>query len=181
MNLNRLNKRKNMQNQNYRNKLIDVLADKLTTAQILYSPIENLEKIKNKFGGLSERHLFALDENNNAASAKLDKIATLLNLHIEKVGKKQAIKDLQLALTLLNKNRKKSLCQSKNALKEDGIYGIKTHSCLFDVCKNYSYNVIKSYLIKGILNNIIFDTKNNPDKNTRKMIEDVCFSLKRRK
>ncbi len=157
------------------------MKDNLTNAQVLYSPIDKLEKLKNKYEGLKERHIFTLFEENPVISDKLDRITEFLNIHIAKVGKEQAIKDLQLALTLLNKNKKKSMCKCKNALKEDGIFGIKTHSCLFDICKNYSFNVIRSYIIKAILNNIIFDTKNDPNKNTKNLIEDICFSLKKEK
>lgn len=65
----------------------------------------------------------------------------------------------------------------KNILKEDGVLGSKTCSALFNVCKNYPLNVVKKYIKRGILNNIIFDTKNNKNINSYKLVRDVLNIL----
>ena len=99
------------------------------------------------------------------------------NVHILNVGFGFAIRDLQLGLNLLNKKRQNSLFADKNILKEDGIFGSKTCSALFNVCKNYPLSVIKKYIKRGILNNIIFDTKNNKNINSYKLVCDVLNIL----
>lgn len=99
------------------------------------------------------------------------------NVHILNVGFGFAIRDLQLGLNLLNKKRQNSLFADKNILKEDGIFGSKTCSALFNVCKNYPLSVIKKYIKRGILNNIIFDTKNNKNINSFKLVCEVLNIL----
>ena len=78
----------------------------------------------------------------------------------------------------LNKNRRNSLIEAKNILLEDGIYGEKTKSALDFACKNYSLAVIKKYILKGIMNNIIFDTKNKKDVDNKKMIDEIVGELR---
>lgn len=99
------------------------------------------------------------------------------NTHILNVGFNFAIRDLQLGLNLLNKKRHNSSLVVKNILKEDGVLGSKTCSALFNVCKNYPLNVVKRYIKRGILNNIIFDTKNNKNINSYKIVCDVLNIL----
>ena len=71
----------------------------------------------------------------------------------------------------------KSLDEAKNVLKEDGIYGEKTKASLYKVCKNYNSRVIKKYILKGVLNNIIFNTKNETNIDTQKLLNDTKLSL----
>ncbi|OLA94585.1 MAG: hypothetical protein BHW64_03150 [Candidatus Melainabacteria bacterium LEY3_CP_29_8] len=82
-----------------------------------------------------------------------------------------------LGLNLLNKKRHNSSLVVKNILKEDGVLGSKTCSTLFNVCKNYPLSVVKQYIKRGILNNIIFDTKNNKNINSYKLVCDVLNIL----
>lgn len=104
-------------------------------------------------------------------------IKQFLQKHINYVGEKQAIKDLQTGLSLLNKKRRQSPLPWKNILKEDGVFGPKTQTCLLDACKNYTPRVIRKYILKGIQNNVIFDTKNNGLINTRELIQDILSNL----
>ena len=140
-----------------RNYLIKELAENLTPAKILYSSVEDLTKMIQEF--------------------RFKKVVNFIDKHIENVGYSQAVKDLQVGLTILNKNRKNSSCECKNALKDDGVYGQKTSLALKDACKNYSDKIIEKYIIKGIENNIIFDTKNNENTDTRKLMKETCSKL----
>ena len=110
---------------------------------------------------------------------KINEIKAFLIPHIQLVGQEQAIKDLQRGLSILNKNRKASPIKAKNALKTDGIWGNKTQACLCDICKNYTLKIIKKYIKKGIQNNIIFDTKNNSDIDTSKLLKIICNNIER--
>ena len=141
-----------------RNYLINELYENLTPAKILYSSIEELTKLRQEL--------------------RFKKVVRFVDEHIKNVGYEQAVKDLQVGLTILNGCRKNSPCECKNALKDDGIYGDKTSSALKDVCRNYTANVIEKYIIKGIENNIIFDTKNRKNTNTQKLMEETCLKLK---
>ena len=71
----------------------------------------------------------------------------------------------------------KSLDEAKNILKEDGIYGEKTKASLYEACKNYNSRVIKKYILKAVLNNIIFSTKNEIKIDTQKLLQNTKLSL----
>lgn len=141
-----------------RSYLIDKMCENLTPAKMLYSSVEDLVKIR--------------QENT------FQKIVNFIDRHIENVGYEQAVKDVQVGLTILNKCRKNSPCECKNALKDDGIYGDKTSSALKNACKNYSTRIIEKYIMKGIENNVIFDTKNIKSTDTEKLMEETCLKLK---
>lgn len=115
--------------------------------------------------------------NNNDVSLKMEEVINFLAHHAKFVGKEQAIKDLQRGISLLNKNRRKSPIEAKNILKEDGILLNKTYEALCDVCKNYSANVIKKYIKKGVLNNVIFDTKNNNKIDSKMLLDGIMINL----
>lgn len=110
---------------------------------------------------------------------RIKEVENFMRPHIQLVGEAQAVKDLQRGLSLLNKNRRKSPIEAKNILKQDGICGHKTIACLCDACKNYSPSVIKKYLKKGVRNNIIFGTKNNPNIDTKALMNELCKNLER--
>ncbi|MBQ9149491.1 hypothetical protein IJX73_01025 [bacterium] len=80
-------------------------------------------------------------------------------------------------MSLLNKNRKDCIIEAKNILKEDGIFDDKTKASLYETCKNYNSRVIKKYILKGVLNNIIFNTKNEVKIDTQKLLNDTKLSL----
>lgn len=147
--------------------LLNELGDCLSASQILYSTNEDLKRIR-----------YFLYKN-KTQDETIEYILKLIKKHSKNVGETQAIKDLQRGLSILNKNRRDSIIEAKNILKEDGIFGKKTKATLYDVCKNYSLNIIKKYILRGIINNIIFDTKNNPNINTKKKIEGVLKDLRR--
>ena len=108
----------------------------------------------------------------NDFKEKLYDISQFLNCHIKFVGQKQGIKDVQRGLNILNKNRKNSSIPAKNILKQDGVFFVKTFDCLCNACKNYSANVIKKYIKKGILNNIVLIQKTE-----KILIPDYCMKV----
>ena len=141
-----------------RSYLINELYEHLTPAKILYSSIEDLTKLRQEL--------------------RFKKVVKFVDEHIKNVGYEQAVKDLQVGLTILNGCQRNSPCECKNALKYDGIFGDKTKATLNDACKNYSVNIIEKYIIKGIENNIIFDTKNRKNTDTERLMEETCLKLK---
>jgi hypothetical protein len=115
--------------------------------------------------------------NNQTIKEKIEEISDFIELISQKLDEKQAIVALQTGLSLLNKNRKDCILKAKNALKEDGIYGEKTKASLYEACKNYNSRVIKKYILKGVLNNIIFNTKNEDKIDTQKLLNETKLSL----
>lgn len=128
---------------------------------------------------LEAQHIIKLINsfNNNDISLKMQEVINFLAYHSKFVGKEQAIKDLQRGISLLNKNRRKSPIDAKNVLKEDSVFLNKTYEALCDVCKNYSANIIKKHIKKGILNNVIFDTKNNNKIDSKMLLDGIMINL----
>ena len=159
-----------------REKVLSLIKGELSNAKILYATKEELIKIlknerKQKFLSEFERL------NNQTSSEKIEEILDFIRFIAQKLDEKQAIIALQTGLSLLNKNRKDCIIEAKNALKEDGIYGEKTKASLCEACKNYNSRVIKKYILKGVLNNIIFNTKNEVKINTHKLLNDTKLCL----
>lgn len=152
--------------ENSKKQLIKELKNYISTAQILYSSEDELRKIR-----------YFLYKN-KTPQEKIEYIQNLLLKHANNVGLNQAIKDLQRSLSILNKNRKNSPINSKNILKEDGIFGEKTKATLKNICKNFDLFTIKKYFLKGIINNIIFDTKNKQNIDTEELIYTTIKVLK---
>jgi len=164
-------------NADLRNSLLNEIKFKLTNKQILYSSIEELLKLKNKQDDLFKAFNFFKNTNSSKINLKIEQIILFLDNHAKIVGHKQAIKDLQVGLSLLNKNRRNSPIIVKNILKDDGDYGQKTYACLCDACKNYSLESIKKYIKLGAKNNIIFDTKNNYKIDTEELINKIVKKI----
>ena len=159
-----------------REKVLSLIKGKLSNAKILYaSKKELIEILKNE---RREKFLLEFERlNNQTSSEKIEEILDFIELIAQKLDEKQAIIALQTGLSLLNKNRKDCIIEAKNTLKEDGIYGNKTKASLYEACKNYNSRVIKKYILKGVLNNIIFNTKNEPTIDTQKILQNTKLSL----
>lgn len=159
-----------------REKVLSLIKSEILNAKILYASKEELIEIlknerKQKFLSEFERL------NNQTINEKIEEISVFIELISQKLDEKQAIIALQTGLSLLNKNRKDCIIEAKNALKEDGIYGEKTKASLYEACKNYNSRVIKKYILKGVLNNIIFNTKNEVNIDTQKLLQNTKLSL----
>lgn len=148
-----------------RNKLIKELDGNLSNAQILYSTIKELLILRRKI------------EKEKTPTDIQKEVDEFFRIHCANVGFSQAIKDLQRGLSILNGNRRNSPIEAKNILVEDGIYGSKTKAALKNVCNCYSSRTIKKYILKGIINNIIFDTKNNDKINTQELLNKTIKDL----
>ena len=159
-----------------REKVLSLIKSELSNAKILYaSKKELIEILKNE---RREKFLLEFERlNNQTSSEKIEEILDFIELIAQKLDEKQAIIALQTGLSLLNKNRKDCIIEAKNILKEDGIYGEKTKASLYEACKNYNSRVIKKYILKGVLNNIIFNTKNEPTIDTQKILQNTKLSL----
>ena len=159
-----------------REKILSLIKSELSNAKILYATKEELIEIlknerKQKFLSEFERL------NNQTNNEKIEEILDFIELITQKLDEKQAIVALQTGLSLLNKNRKDCIIEAKNILKEDGIYGNKTKASLYEACKNYNSRVIKKYILKGVLNNIIFNTKNEVNIDTQKLLQNTKLFL----
>ena len=144
-----------------REKVLSLIKGELTNAKILYATKEELiERL-----------------NNQSTNEKIEEILDFIRFIAQKLDEKRAIIALQTGLSLLNKNRKDCAIKAKNALKEDGIFGNKTKVSLYEACKNYNSRVIKKYILKGVLNNIIFNTKNETNIDTQKLLQNTKLFL----
>ena len=159
-----------------REKILSLIKGELSSAKILYATKEELlnilvneqkEKISNEFIRL----------NNQTVNEKISEIFDFIEVITNILDKKQATIALQTGLGLLNKNRKNSIIEAKNTLKEDGIYGKKTKASLYNVCKNYNSRIIKKYILKAVLNNIIFNTKNEDKIDTKELLNSAKITL----
>ena len=159
-----------------REKVLSLIKGELTNAKILYASKEELIGIlKNE---RKEKFLLEFERlNNQKSSEKIEEILNFIELIAQKLDEKQAVVALQTGLSLLNKNRKDCIIGAKNPLKEDGIYGEKTKASLYEACKNYNSRVIKKYILKAVLNNIIFNTKNEVNIDTQKLLQNTKLSL----
>ena len=159
-----------------REKVLSLIKGELSNVKILYASKEELiEILKNE---RREKFLSEFERLNNQTSReKIEEISDFIKFIAQKLDEKQAIIALQTGLSLLNKNRKDCIIEAKNTLKEDGIYGNKTKASLYEACKNYNSRVIKKYILKGVLNNIIFNTKNETKINTQKLLQNTKLSL----
>lgn len=149
-----------------RNRLIKELGDNLTSEQVFYATIRELLFLRRKI------------EKEKTPLCIQKEVDDFFQKHCNNVGFSQAIKDLQRGLSILNKNRRNSPIEAKNILIEDGIYGPKTKASFKNVCNHYSSRTIKKYILKGIINNIIFDTKNNNKINTQNLLNETIKDLK---
>ena len=159
-----------------REKILSLIKGELSNAKILYATKEELiEILKNE---KREKFLSEFERlNNQTIKEKIEEISDFIKFIAQKLDEKQAIIALQTGLSLLNKNRKDCIIEAKNALKEDGIYGEKTKASLYEACKNYNSRVIKKYILKGVLNNIIFNTKNESKIDTQKLLQNTKLTL----
>lgn len=160
-----------------RNEILSLIQQKLSTADILYKSKEELiEILKEEKKTIFFKNFY--NRLNNKEKEKFKEIIDFIKYYANLKGKKQAIIDLQTALSLLNKNRRKSPLKTKNILIEDGIIGLKTLLCLKDCCKNYDSKTIKKYILKAIQSNLIFNTKNEKNIDTKKAIFEILTKLK---
>lgn len=116
-------------------------------------------------------------QNETEVNEDYKKIADFIKKHVIAVGKEQAMKDIQLALNLLCNSKKNAILEELKMLKEDGDFGKKTFSCLKHVCRHYSIDVIKEYLKLGAMNNAIFETQNDNNVDTKKLVKDIRNNL----
>ena len=159
-----------------REKVLSLIKGKLSNAKILYATKEEL--IENLLEERKEKFLSEFERlNNQTINEKIEEILDFIRFIAQKLNEKEAIIALQTGLSLLNKNRKDCIIKAKNVLKEDGIYGEKTKASLYEACKNYNSRVIKKYILKGVLNNIIFNTKNEAKIDTQKLLQNTKLSL----
>ena len=159
-----------------REKVLSLIKSEISNAKILYATKEELiEILKNE---KREKFLSEFERlNNQTSSEKIEEILDFIRFIAQKLDEKEAIIALQTGLSLLNKNRKDCIIEAKNALKEDGIYGEKTKASLCEACKNYNSRVIKKYILKAVLNNIIFNTKNENKIDTQKLLQNTKLFL----
>jgi len=109
---------------------------------------------------------------------KIQEVTEFFRKHVGKVGEKQAVKDLQKAINMLNKGKKDSLIEERHPLKEDGTLGEKTYAAFAYMCKNYPVRLINKFIRRAAINNTIFDTKNDNGINTEKNVNKIYENLR---
>ena len=109
---------------------------------------------------------------------KVQEVTEFFRKHAEKVDEKQAVKDLQKAINMLNKGTKDSLVEERRPLKETGILDEKTYAAFAYMCKNYSVRLINKFIRRAAINNAIFDTKNDIGINTEKNVNKIYKNLR---
>lgn len=116
---------------------------------------------------------------------KIDKIQfsssncpSMLKIYCETFGETNAIKALQCGLDIFCKERKHIFKPSKISI--DGVINDKLINLIGNVSSKYSTDVIEKYLVKGLLSNIIFETKNTKNINTKELINKI-YEIKYRR
>ncbi len=109
---------------------------------------------------------------------KVQEVTEFFKKHVAKVGEKQAIKDLQKAINMLNKGLKDSIVEEKRPLKENGILEEKTYAAFEYICKNYTARLINKFIRRAAINNAIFETKNDSRINTEKNVNKIYNNLR---
>ncbi len=142
----------------------------LRREELINESAQELQKIFNLIDKLEPKKV-------NADFA-MEELARFMQTHVKKVGIKQAVKDFQAGMNLLNKGKEESIVTSKRQLKEDGDFGEKTFACFCDACKNYSPKIIKKHIGRGAIANAVFETKNNPRIDTNKLACSIHKDLK---
>lgn len=114
-------------------------------------------------------------------NSNIKEVFNFLQKYSRKVGSKQAVKDFQRGLNILNKYNKKSLIEARRPIEEDGIFGCQTYACLENICQKYTSQIIQKYIRRGAVNNAIFDTKNNARIDTDKTVLNIYKHLSKEK
>lgn len=109
---------------------------------------------------------------------KVQEVSEFYRKHVSKVGVKQAVKDLQKAINMLNKGSKDSFVIERRPIKEDGLLGEKTFAAFGYICKNYTARLINKFIRRAAINNAIFDTKNDDRINTEKKVNKIYLNLR---
>ncbi len=108
---------------------------------------------------------------------KICELGDFMLQYVNDFGERRAVLDFQTGLNMLTGYKKNAIVQEQIQLDEDMIFGEKTFRTILYVIKKYPIDVIKSYIKLGAANNIIWDTKNNPDIDTDEAVEVVTEEL----
>ena len=109
---------------------------------------------------------------------EVSELGDFLAQHVAAVGAERAIQDFQTGLNLLNGYKKASIIESIVELAEDGDFGEKSYAALVSVLKHYPVEVIKAYVKKGALSNIVLSTKDNSEVDTDREVFELQSRLK---
>ena len=102
-----------------------------------------------------------------------NQITDIIDKLAPKIGREQAIKDLQTGLNILNKTNGKAEAK----IEIDGKYGVQTHAALENACKTYPAQAIRKSVKTAAISNAVFDTKNKKKVDTGRRIERIYNSF----
>lgn len=131
------------------------------------------DEIRQKIFGMLNQRLAALEVDNQAVidtNENYREIADFIRDHVLTVGKEQAVRDFQSGLNFLHKDL-------KEALKEDGDFGVKTFRAFYEIFKHYDIEIIKNAIRKGALSNTVIGTASDKTLNTQKLVNQVQTNL----
>lgn len=101
----------------------------------------------------------------------LSDLSSVLEAYYETFGKTDTIKALQCGLDIFCKERKHIFKPQKISL--DGKIDNNFINLIDKICNKYSTNVIEKYLVKGLMSNIIFETKDEKNINTNVLLSKI--------
>lgn len=131
------------------------------------------DEIRQKIFGLRKQRLEKIQPDNQSQdeiNENYKEIADFIKNHVISVGKEQAVKDFQTGLNFLHKDL-------KEALKEDGDFGVKTFRAFYEIFKHYDIEIIKNAIRKGALSNTVIGTASDKTLNTQKLVNQVQTNL----
>jgi len=158
--------------------------------------VQDLEEIDNLLGNIfvsefyempeeAEREKFLLIQkaNNlikeysiNKQSFFRDKpvnISSILEKYYKTFGKKCVDEALKTGIEIFHKEKKHILLQKSDLMEKDFLKNIDL------ISRAYPLPIIEKYLIKGLINNLLFETKNMEKFNTKKLV-DLVYEIKKR-
>lgn len=105
-------------------------------------------------------------------------LPSMLEIYCETFGETNTIKALQCGLDIFCKERKHIFKPQKISI--DGVINNKLINLIDEVCSKYSTDVIEKYLVKGLMSNAIFETKDVKNINTKQLINKI-YEMKDRR
>lgn len=133
---------------------------------------QNAEWIRSYFSKIESQ-----SKNDYNSKNKIQALKEFMLEHEKRVGKEQAVKDLQRGLNILNGYKKDNPIIEERAIKEDGDWGIITNGCLKHICRNHEFSNVKKFVRTGAINNAYVKSCFDKRINVEKELDKIMFDL----
>ncbi len=158
---------------------IEILNNNLLLSKGYYLPEEiktdNQKILKKATELIPEYQVSSKIDNIQLASSNLP---SMLEIYCETFGETNTIKALQCGLDIFCKERKHIFEPQKISI--NGKIDDKLLNLINEINSKYSTNVIEKYLVKGLMSNVIFGTKDTKNINTKQLINKI-YEIKDRR